>query len=124
MTDSVQVGRSAKVLAFPDNRPISNTKQAEREREIEFRLRILGTLIRNLRDAPYPGLLRDRGSIGEALEELIVKEATLYWIVRITKSTHGAVREKLWSDIERAVTDLEQIADSVMQPVSARRRAL
>jgi hypothetical protein len=122
MTDSVQVERSPKVLPFPEARPATTQRQAERE--IEFRLRILGTLIRNLTNAPYPGLLRERGNIREALEELIVKEATLRWIVRISKSSQGAVREKLWSDIEKAVTNLEEIADSITQPVAARRRAL
>jgi hypothetical protein len=122
MTNPVQAERSTKILPFPGARPISATEHAERE--IEFRLQMLGTLIQGLTNAPYPGLLRDRESIREALEELMVKETTLRWIVRITKSTEGAVREKLWSDIERAVTALEKIADSVTQPVSARRRAL
>ncbi len=122
MTDPVQAERSVEVLPFPKARP--TTRQRQAEREIESRLQVLGTVIENLTNAPYPGLLRDRGSIREALEELIVKETTLRWIVRVAKSTEGAVREKLWSDIEKAVTDLEKIADSVMQPVSAGRRAL
>jgi hypothetical protein len=122
MTDPVQAERSAKILPFPGRRPIAASEHAERE--VEFRLKMLGILIQSLMNAPYPSLLREREAIREALEELMIKETTLRWIVRVTKSTEGAVREKLWADIERAVTDLERIADSVMQPLPASRRAL
>ena len=109
MKNAVHAEHSAKILQFP------GTENLLVEDEIESRLRNLGEVINELLDAPYPGLLRERGRIRKALEELTVKEATLRWIVRIARTTEGAVQQRLWADIDRALTDLERIADSITQ---------
>jgi|HubBroStandDraft_1064217.scaffolds.fasta_scaffold86871_2 hypothetical protein len=89
------------------------------EHDIEVRLRDLGKMIDDLMDAPYPGLLRERVRIREALEELTVKETTLRWIIRVARSAEGAVQRRLWSDIDKALTDLEKIAESMAEPESS-----
>ncbi len=96
----------------------SGTEQIWAEHDIEVRLRELGRVINDLMDAPYPGLLRERGRIREALEELTVKETKLRWIIRVARSTERAVQRRLWSDIDRALTDLEKIAESIAEPES------
>ncbi len=109
MKNAIHAEDSAKILQFP------GTEKFLVEDDIESRLRNLGEVINELLDAPYPGLLRERGRIRKALEELTVKEATLRWIVRIARTTEGAVQQRLWADIDRALTDLERIADSITQ---------
>lgn len=89
------------------------------EHDIEVRLRELGKMINDLMDAPYPGLLRERVRIRETLEELTVKETTLRWIIRVARSTEGVVQRRLWSDIDRALTDLEKIAESMAEADSS-----
>jgi hypothetical protein len=113
MSNAVQFHQATNILPVPESSDLRRRRQAERN--IESRLRALGHAIRDLEEAPYPSLLRDRACVKEALEELAVKEVTLQWIVRITRCTEGAVREKLWSDIQDALTDLEKLAESVRQ---------
>jgi hypothetical protein len=98
---------------------VLNYSEVERiwaEHDIEVRLRELGKMINDLMDAPYPGLLRERVRIREALEELTVKETTLRWIIRVARSAEGAVQRRLWSDIDKALNDLEKIAESMAEP--------
>jgi hypothetical protein len=109
MKNAVHAEHSAKIIHFP------GAEKILAEDDIEARLRNLGDVINDLLDAPYPGLLRERGRIRKALEELTVKEATLRWIIRIARTTEGAVQQRLWADIDRALTDLERIADSITQ---------
>ena len=102
-----------------DSTSVFHYSEVERiwaEHDIEVRLRELGTTINDLMDAPYPGLLRERVRIREALEELTVKETTLRWIIRVARSTEGAVQWRLWSDIDKALNDLEKIAESLAEP--------
>jgi hypothetical protein len=106
------------VLHERDSVGVLHYSEVERiwaEHDIEVRLRELGKMINDLTDAPYPGLLRERVRIREALEELTVKETTLRWIIRVARSTEGAVQRRLWSDIDRALTDLEKIAESMAE---------
>ncbi len=84
------------------------------EEDIESRLRNLGHLVEGLCDAAYLTLLTERTHVREALEELLVKEAAMRWIVRVAKHSNGPIREALWSDIEKSLTDLEKTAESVM----------
>jgi hypothetical protein len=85
------------------------------EQRIESRLHHLGNEIQEMVDAPYPGLLRDRGYVRESLEELTSKHTTLLWTARVAKCTGGSVRERLWWDIDRALASLEKIADSLVE---------
>lgn len=112
MRDAVHEENSAKVLQF-------SLRDGNRAKYgIEARLRELGNVINDLMDAPYPGLLIERERIQVALEELTVKEATLRWIIRVARTTEGAVQQRLWSDIDKALTDLERIAESIVRPES------
>lgn len=113
MRNEVRTEHSAKVLQLPVS------EQIRVENNIEARLRGLGNAINDMVDAPYPGLLRERGHIREALEELIVKEATLRWIIRVARTTEGEVQQRLWSDIDKALTSLEKVAESIAEPSSA-----
>jgi hypothetical protein len=117
MRNAAQADHSAKILSFPETNRLQTRPGVEEN--IDVRLRNLGNAINELLDAPYPSLLRERRFIREALEELTVKEATLRWIVRVARSTTGAVQQRLWSDIDSALTDLEKIADSIIEPESA-----
>ncbi len=90
-------------------------RQFAAEQRIESRLHHLGDEIQEMVGAPYPGLLQDRGCVREALDELTSKHTTLLWTARVAKCTDGSVRERLWWDIERALTSLESIADSLVE---------
>jgi hypothetical protein len=85
------------------------------EKHIESRLRHLRCLVDGLCDAASPRLLTQTIHVREALEELLVKEAAMRWIVRIAKHSNGSIREALWSDIEKSLADLEQTAESVIR---------
>jgi hypothetical protein len=74
----------------------------------------LTNLVEGFANSPFNLLLVEKISAHEALEELIVKEAALGWIVRVASRSNGPIREKLWADIDRALTDLEKIAESQM----------
>jgi hypothetical protein len=113
MSNAVQFQHATNILPVPESIGLRDRRLAERN--IESRLGALGEAIRDLEEAPYPSLLRDRACVREALEELAVKEVTLQWIVRVARCTEGAVREKLWRDIGNALTDLEKLAESVRQ---------
>jgi len=89
--------------------------QLAAEGKIEARLHDLGDEIQDLVEAPYPGLLQDRGYVREALDELTSKHTTLVWTARVAKCTEGFVRERLWRDIERALAGLERIAGSLVE---------
>lgn len=85
------------------------------EQRIESRLHHLGDEIQEMVEAPYPGLLRDRDYVREALDELTSKHTTLLWTARVAKCTNGSVRERLWWDIDRALAGLEKIAGSLVE---------
>jgi hypothetical protein len=90
-------------------------RQLAAEGKIEARLHELGDEIQELVEAPYPGLLQERGYVREALEELTSKHTTLLWTARVAKCTEGFVRERLWRDIEKALAGLERIAGSLVE---------
>jgi hypothetical protein len=89
--------------------------QLASEGKIEARLHELGSEIQEMVEAPYPGLLQDRDYVREALEELTSKHTTLLWTARVAKCTEGFVRERLWWDIDKALTSLEKIAGSLVE---------
>jgi hypothetical protein len=80
---------------------------------IEVRLRALTNFVEGFGQVAYSVLLSERASVQEAIEELCVKESALRWIVRVAKHSEGSVRERLWTDIEKAVGDLEKLAESI-----------
>jgi len=89
--------------------------QAARLREaiIETRLRALTIFVESFGHAADSALLFDQGSTHEAVEELCVKESALRWILRVAKHSEGHVRERLWKDMEKALSDLETLAESI-----------
>jgi hypothetical protein len=92
-----------------------STETAASEQSIESRLRDLSAFIADLTDSGYGVLLAEDSATREAFDELRVKELVLRWIVRVAKHSNGAVREKLWADIEDAITGLEKTADSLLR---------
>jgi hypothetical protein len=99
----------SRVIEFPQ---MSETN--EHEQEIETRLRDLTALVADLTDSGYGVLLSEEPATREAFDELRVKEAALRWIIRVAKHSTGAVREKLWSDVEQAVCGLEKTAELLL----------
>jgi hypothetical protein len=89
-------------------------QQQQFENHVQSRLNDLSVAVIGLVDAPYPSLLRERDALRPKLDELVVQEAALSWIVRVTKGTEGAVREGLWLDIEKALGGLERTAEELM----------
>jgi hypothetical protein len=101
---------------MPCNRKSRATDDRDASEEhIESRLQHLRYLVDGLCDGVLPGLLTQRIHVREALEELLVKEAAMRWIVRIARHSNGSIREVLWSDIEKSLTDLEKTAESVIR---------
>lgn len=100
---------NSRVIEFPQ---ISETDQEEHE--IERRLRDLTALVTDLTDSGYGLLLAEDKSTQEAFDELRVKEAALRWITRVARHSTGAVREKLWIDVEEAVSGLEKTAELLL----------
>ena len=109
--------KSATILKSSKSSLIEFPKMADRgqrEQEIEARLRELTALVADLTDSGYGVLLSQARSTREAFEELRVKEAALRWIVRVARHSAGAVREKLWSEVEDAVAGLEKTAELLL----------
>jgi hypothetical protein len=99
------------------NTPTAETNRSEQQRQfenyVESRLNDFRKLVASFIDAPYPSLLREKEAIRHTLEELIVKEEALRWIVRVARHSEGTVREALWLDIEKALGDLGNIAEGL-----------
>jgi hypothetical protein len=108
---SATIPKSAnpRVIEFP-----KMTERDQHEQEIETRLQDLTALVADLTDSGYGVLLSQARSTREAFEELRVKEAALRWIVRVARHSDGAVREKLWSEVEGAVAGLERTAELLL----------
>ena len=111
MEESMKIPQSGKsrVIEFPQTSEID-----QHEQEIDLRLRDLTALVADLTDSGYGVLLSEQASTREAFAELRVKEAALRWIVRVAKHSSGEVREKLWSDLEEAISGLEKTAELLL----------
>jgi len=83
-------------------------EQTAREKKIEARLHTLGDAVEEFISSLSAGLLVEHSSSREIIEELIVKHCALQWIARVAKHSHGAVRQKLWSDIDQSLAGLEK----------------
>jgi hypothetical protein len=86
---------------------------AHRETTIESRLAKLGDRLAQRTDAPFFALMHDAeaatDSIRDASERLAAEAAALRWVLRIAKHSEGSVRARLWLDIDRAVSALENL---------------
>ncbi len=105
-----------KVIQFPqnqepDDRSERDEEHSEFENDVKDRLQHVTDLVAGFATSPSNLVLVEKRPVREALEELMVKEAALQWIVRVASHSEGPVREKLWADIDKAVADLEKIAN-------------
>ena len=71
-------------------------------------------LVERFGHKPFSLFLTENNPVREPIEELIVKEVTLRWIVRVAKRSEGPIRERLWADIDKALIELEMTAEEVM----------
>jgi hypothetical protein len=101
----------AQVIEFPR---VGFGEKIELERSVEARLQELTEMVEGFGHAAFTLFLTEKSPVREAIEELVVKLNALEWIVRISRRATGRVREGLWTDIERILTDLEKTAESVM----------
>jgi hypothetical protein len=80
---------------------------------IKARLQTITSFVEGLTTSTVNLLLAEKPSAREALQELVVKEAALRWIVRVATLSSGDVRARLWADIDKALDNLELIIDLV-----------
>jgi hypothetical protein len=80
---------------------------------IQARLQTITSFVERLNISTVNLLLAEKPFAREALQELVVKEAALRWIVRVATLSSGDVRARLWADIDKALDDLDLIIDLV-----------
>src|SRR5580692_11961382 len=83
------------------------------ENQIKARLQAITSFVEGLNTSTVNLLLAEKPFAREALQELVVKEAALRWFVRVAIMSNEKVRARLWTDIEKALDDLEFIMDLV-----------
>ncbi len=98
----------AKVLEFPHGKERTPFEDA-----VEERLAELKRSVDDFSQSASSLLLTEKTSVREAIEELTVKVSALDWIVRVAKHSTGRVQSRLWADIDTALVDLEDTAESV-----------
>jgi hypothetical protein len=98
-----------KVVEFPPAK-----EEALFEKRTEARLQDLTNIVEKFGHKPFSLFLTENNPVREPIEELIVKEVTLRWIVRVAKRSEGPIRERLWADIDKALIELEMTAEEVM----------
>ena len=86
---------------------------ASHENQIKDRLKTITSLVERLNTATVNLLLAEKPFAREALQELVVKEAALQWIVRVATLSNGKVRVRLWADIDKALDDLQLTIDLI-----------
>ncbi|MGH9714027.1 MAG: hypothetical protein ACRD5M_12090 [Candidatus Acidiferrales bacterium] len=118
-SDRVLLPAKSRVIEFPQS-----TETSQSECVIELRLQDLSEFVANLMDSGFGMLLSEDIETREAFEELRVKEIALRWIVRVAKHSTGAVREKLWLDIEDAVSGLEKTSEMLLHAEIAWTRSI
>ncbi len=101
---------NARVIQFPQVQRIEAL-----EAKIESRLQELTDLVECFGDTAFNLFLTEKSAVREAIQELVVKVSALDWIVRVARRSTGSVREGLWTDIERALADLERTAQYVIR---------
>ena len=95
----------------------TNTKRIEDqhhfERNIEYRSNIVSKRVAALAESRFPGLRKFGDSGGDELEDLLVREARLRWLVRVARYSQAPSREPLWREAERALLALERITEAI-----------
>ena len=83
------------------------------EDQIKARLQTITTFVEGLNTSTVDLLLAEKPFARELLQELVVKEAALRWMVRVAALSNENVRARLWGDIDKALDDLDLIVDVV-----------
>jgi hypothetical protein len=81
------------------------------EEKIEGRLERLSQAVDQFVASLPAALLAEHHPTRELLEELLVKQSALQWIVRVAKHSQGTVRRRLWSDIDESLAGLEKLLE-------------
>lgn len=77
------------------------------EDHIKARLQTITSFVENLNTSTVDLLLAEKPFARELLQELVVKEAALRWIVRVATLSNENVRARLWADIDKALDNLD-----------------
>ncbi|HXP70502.1 MAG TPA: hypothetical protein VOA88_14555 [Candidatus Dormibacteraeota bacterium] len=83
------------------------------EDQIKARLQTITSFVEGLNTSTVDLLLAEKPFSRELLQELVVKEAALRWIVRVAILSNENVRARLWADIDKALDNLDLIVDLV-----------
>jgi len=83
------------------------------EDQIKARLQTITTFVEGLNTSTVDLLLAEKPFASELLQELVVKEAALRWMVRVAALSNENVRARLWADVDKALDDLDLIVDLV-----------
>jgi hypothetical protein len=81
------------------------------EEKIEARLERLSQAVEQFVSSLPAALLAEHHPTRELLEELLVKQSALQWIVRVAKHSQRGVRRRLWSDIDESLAGLEKLLE-------------
>lgn len=95
------------------------------EEKIEARLERLSQAVDQFVSSLPAALLAEHHPTRELLGELLVKQSALQWIVRVARHCQGAVRRRLWADIDASLAGLEKILELLprLQDIERRSRA-
>jgi hypothetical protein len=107
----------ARVIEFrpPDQKNDQESNQEKQlESNIEARLLELKNFAEEFSEATFIFSLSEDASVREAIEELLVKETALRWIIAVAKRSTGRARIDLWADIDRVLTGLENTVAGVI----------
>ncbi len=91
------------IIGFSD----SIHEPAVYEDRIKARLQTITSFVENLNTSTVDLLLAEKPFARELLQELVVKEAALRWIVRVATLSNENVRARLWADIDKALDNLD-----------------
>lgn len=89
-----------------------NAQTSRFEIAIQARMTKLAELVDGFTNSTSHLLVSQDTPAREILEELVVKESALRWIARVASHSTDPIREKLWLDIDAALTDLEHLASA------------
>jgi hypothetical protein len=78
------------------------------EQEIEARVERLAHAVEQFVEGLPAALLAEHSATRQLLQELIVKQSTLQWIVRVVKHSEAGVRRRLWAHIDQFLTRIEK----------------
>lgn len=88
--------------------------QTRYEHRVLSRLNRLGQRIHLWLQAPSHVLHEEKDSIRFLLDEITVHENALCWVAKTARHSQGAVRAKLWLDLEQAIANLEKLELRIM----------